>query len=285
MNSQLGISIHGVDTEYVREKGFQRVQICQKFSKTEDVTSLLKLSREKGIKISYHAPIFHQVDHAATYYLSRNFRLREATFEILEINMKMAQSLPSDYVVIHFTSKTMKNEEYESYEEMIKIAKRSVKRLSKLSENYGLKINLEYASYGDKFRDPDDWIELVKEYDNVGICLDIGQLFVNCKLQGCDFYEKLEEILPYTNVVHIWNVKEEDDLEKFGYIPVHPSQKPEEGWIDIERSLEIIKDQNREIPIIFEPNFSYSGEEYFSEGINWVNSIMEYSNKVEKLTI
>lgn len=284
MNSQLGISIHGVDAEYVREKGFQRVQICQKFSKTEDVTSLLRLSREKAIKISFHAPIFHQVDPTSTYYLSRNSRLREATFEILEINMKMAESLPSEYVVIHFTSKTMENEEYESHEELMKIAKRSVKRLSKLSESYGLKINLEYESCGDKFRNPEDWVELVKDYDDIGICLDIGQLFINCKIEGYDFYEKLEEILPYTNVVHIWNVKDVFDLEKFGYIPVHPSQSPNDGWIDIEKSLDMIKEQNREIPIIFEPNFNYGGEEYFSEGISWVNSIMEH-REVEKLTI
>ncbi|OHW61948.1 xylose isomerase-like TIM barrel [Andreesenia angusta] len=284
MHSQLGISIHGVDTEYVRKRGFKRVQICQKFSKTEDVTSLLKLSREKGIKISFHAPIFHQVDHAATYYLSKNFRLREATFEILEINMKMAQCLPSEYVVIHFTSKTMKDESYDSYEEMMKIARRSVKRLGKLAEKYSLKVNIEYASYDEKFRDPDEWIELVKDQSDVGICLDIGQLFTNCKALKLDFHEKLRDILPYTNAVHIWNTRDESDLDKFGYIPVNPSQSPEEGWIDIEKSIEIIKEQKREIPIIFEPNFDYSGEEYFSEGLDWVNNIIG-KKELEKITV
>jgi sugar phosphate isomerase/epimerase len=275
MHPQLGISIHGVGTEYVKKAGFKRVQICQKFSQSQDVTSLLKLAREKNIKISYHAPVFHQADPAATYYLSTNSRLIEATFEILEINMRMAKCLPADYVVIHFTSKTMKSESYESKEQLMDIARESLERLDLLSENYGVNINLEYSSYGEYFNDPSNWIELVRKAKRIGLCLDLGQLYKDCKAKSYDFYEKLEELLPYTRVVHIWNMKEIEDLEEKGYIPVHPSQKPEEGWIDIKKSIDIIKSQNRDIPIIFEPNFTYKGEDFFSEGIDWVNHIME----------
>lgn len=153
-----------------------------------------------------------------------------------------------------------------------------------MAEKYGLKVNIEYASYDHRFKNPDEWIELVKDYEDIGICLDIGQLFINCKEVGSDFYQKLKEILPYTNAIHIWNTREKSDLERFGFIPVHPSQKPEEGWIDIEKSIEIIKAQHRDIPIVFEPNFSYNGEEYFSEGLDWVNSIMAQV-QLEKITV
>lgn len=282
MHPQLGISIHGVGTEYVRKAGFKRVQLCQKFSKSEDVTSLLKLAIEQDIKISYHAPVFHQADPTATYYLSNNERLRDATFEILDINLRMAQCLPADYVVIHFTSKTMLNETYESKEQVMNLAQESLKRLDELSEKYGVKINLEYASFEEHFSDPKDWLNLIKLSYHVRLCLDLGQLYKDCKNKDYDFYEKLRELLPYTRVVHIWNMKEIGDWEEKGYIPVHPSQDPADGWIDIQKAVNIIKEENRDIPIIFEPNFTYRGEEYFSEGIDWVNHLME-SEELEKL--
>lgn len=275
MHPQLGICIHEVGTEYVKQNKIKRVQICHKFSDTEQVTSLLKLAKDEGVAISYHAPVYHQVDPSATYYLSKNFRLREATFEILEINVRMASCLPSDYVVIHFTSKTMAAENYDSEDELMTIAKRSIKRLSKLSEAYKININLEYASHMKQFRNPAEWIEIVKDYPNIGICLDIGELFKICTEDGYEFYEKLQEMLPYTKALHIWNSKDSHDLEVHGYIPVHPSQRPEDGWIDIERVVDMVKAQENKIPIIFEPNFDYNGEKYFLEGVNWVNSMME----------
>ncbi|AFS77300.1 hypothetical protein Curi_c02200 [Gottschalkia acidurici 9a] len=272
MNPQLGICIHGVGVEYIQKHEYKRIQLCHKFSGAGDITSLLRMNKNHPIRVSYHAPVFHQVDPTLTYYLNSNFRLREATFEILEINLKMAQSLPTDYVIIHFTSNSM-NENITDHE-LRHFANKSAERIDMLSRQYELPIYLEYTSYNNRFDKPEDFVEVVKDYDNLGICLDIGHLYMVCQTYGLDYFTELEKLLPYTKVMYLWNVTSKECMQEYGYIPVHPSQKSEDGWIDIEETLNLALNYNKDIYIIFEPNFEYKGEKYFEEGINWVNEII-----------
>ena len=47
------------------------------------------------------------------------------------------------------------------------------------------------------------------------------------------------------------------------------------GWIDIERTLRIILRYNKDIPIIFEPDFNYGNIEYIKEGIIWIDELID----------
>lgn len=274
MNSQLGICIHGVGVDYVKDNDFKTVQLCHKFSGAGDITSLLKLSRDYPVRVSYHAPVFHQADPTMTYYLNSNFRLREATFEILEINLKMAKSLPTDYVIIHFTSNSMLEENITD-SEIEYLAKRSAKRINMLSSQYKLPIYLEYTSYNCRFDRPDDFINIVKDYPNLGLCVDLGHLSSVCRDYGLDYFEELEKLLPYTKVIYAWNTTSKECSNRHGYVPVHPSQKTEEGWIDIEKTITLALSYNEDMYIIFQPNFKYKGKQFFEEGVNWVDEIVD----------
>lgn len=273
MNSQLGICIHGVGAQYVKDNNFKTVQLCHQYSDASDITALLRLSRSHQVKVSYHAPVFHQADPRLTYYLNSNFRLREATFEILEINLRMAKSLPTEYVIIHFTSNSMLEENITD-SEIKHLAKRSTKRINMLSEQYNMPVNLEYTSYNAKFTLPDDFIEVIKDYPNLGICLDLVHLHMVCKDNGLDYFTELEKLLPYTKVIYAWNANSKDCIEEHGYVPVHPSQNIKDGWIDIEKTISLALAYNENIYIIFEPNFKYRDQDFFEEGVNWVNDIV-----------
>lgn len=273
MNSQLGICIHGVGVEYIENKDFKTIQLCHKFSGAGDITSLLKLNKNHPVKVSYHAPVFHQADPTLTYYLNSNFRLREATFEILEINLRMAKSLPTEYVLIHFTSDSMVEENITD-SEIKHLAKRSAKRINMLSNQYDIPIYLEYTSYNSRFVLPDDFIEAINDYPKLGLCIDLGHLYTVCEDYGLDYFTEFEKLLPYTKVIYAWNTRSKECMKKYGYIPVHPSQKVEDGWIDIERAINLALTYNEDIFIIFEPNFKYRNKEYFEEGVNWVNNIV-----------
>lgn len=272
MNSQLGICIHGVGVDYVQKHNYKRVQLCHKFSGAGDLTSLLRMNKNHPIRVSYHAPVFHQVDPTLTYYLNSNFRLREATFEILEINLNMARSLPTEYVIIHFTSENV--DETITDHELSYLASKSAERVNMLSEKYNVPVYLEYVSYNRRFSKPKDFIEIVKQNKNLGICLDIGHLYTVCQTHGLNYLEELERLLPYTKVLYVWNTTSKHIMKNHGYIPVHPSQKPENGWIDIEKTLDTALSYNEDMYIMFEPNFEYKGQEYFEEGVNWVNEIV-----------
>ena len=95
---------------------------------------------------------------------------------------------------------------------------------------------------------------------------------------GFDLYEFAEGILPYLGSVHIWNLRTREDYERFHHIPVHPSQKAEDGWVDIERILKILS--KKPVPFIFESPYSYPeelGGYDYREGVEWVKGILSSS--------
>ncbi len=286
MNHQLGISLHNVGLDYIVEHNFKRIQLCHKFSGAKEITSLLKFARKYPINVIYHAPVFYQVDPTATYYLNSNSRLRKATFEILETNLKMAKNLPTEYVVIHFTSKDV--DEKMDCTETKSLAQHSAKRLDELAAKYNTEICLEYSGYNNMFCNPKDWIDVLESCKNMGICLDVGHFYIACKEYGLNYFRELSKMLPYIEMLHLWNTRGKIDIMEHGHIPVHPSQRAEDGWIDIERTLNLVLGYNIDIPIVFEPDFTYGDKKYAQEGINWVNDIissmtnLEYTSDVVK---
>ena len=272
MHNLLGISVHNVGTEYIMKNKFNWVQLCHRFSSSKDIISLLKLSRKQPIKVSFHSPVFYQYDPYINYYLNSNIRLREASFEVLEMNLKMAKGLPTENVILHFASKEI--DPNINGEETLELARESIGRINSLSEEHQLPIYIEYAGYNPYFYKTEMWIDLIKDYKNLGICLDIGHLYLSCKEHELDYYEELKKLLPYTKIIHLWNTRGKEDMEKYGHISVHPNQLEEEGWINIEKTLKKILEYRSDIPIIFEPDFKYEGKAHGQEGILWVEDIV-----------
>ena len=280
MNPQIAMSIHGVGAEYIKNNNFKTLQLCDRFSEAGDITSVLRLSKSNDIKLSYHAPVFHQTDPTITYYINSNFRLREATFEILEINLKMAQALPTDYVVIHLAGSVAEDNITDA--EMQYYAKLSVKRINMLSEEYELPIVIEYTAHNTRFDRPDDFIEVIKDYPKISLCIDLAHLSSTCQLYGLDYFTELEKMLPYAKAINAWTGTSRESMKTHKYIPVHPSQDPNEGWIDIEKTINLALSYNEDMYIIFEPNFEYKGQEYFEEGVNWINNMVnQFKEKLE----
>lgn len=274
MNSQIGISANHLSPDYIKSKGYKRVQICQKAMHSSGVTDLIKLSRADNVKLGYHLPIYHQSNPRDTYYLSRNFRLRDANFEILESNIRMIRCMDVDYIVIHFFSEKINDEIYESDEEFEEIAHTSLRRISMLAEEYDMDINIEYTSIYSKMSSPREWVDMIKSHKRLGICLDIGELYFRSLETGSKFYEELDYLLEHSDIINLYNARERGDIEKFGYIPPNAEQKSKDGWIDIIDVIYMIRKKKIEAPIIFNPNFEYKGEEYFTEGIEWINSML-----------
>ena len=274
MNSQIGVSVRALPPSYICEKGFARAQVCQDVMKSSSLTDVIKVSRENNIKLGYHLPIYHQSNPKDTYYLSKNFRLRDANFEILEANLRMVRGLDLDYVVIHFMSDKVRNERYESLEEFLDIAKTSLKRMNILAKEYDVKIHLEYSSVLLEYSSPKEWLNMLSGFDKLGLCLDIGELYFRSLEKNRDFYNELEELLGFAEVVNLYNARSREDIGTIGFVPPNPNQNPIDGWIDIEKVVSFIKKESREIPIILEPNFSYKGEEYFTEGVEWLSDLL-----------
>ena len=115
---------------------------------------------------------------------------------------------------------------------------------------------------------------ILREFTSLRYCLDSGHTHLAALSGGFDLYAFAEELLPYLGSVHLWNTRGRDDYLAFHHIPVHPSQSPEEGWLDIPRLLEMLKDSSS--PIIFESGHSYPealGDYDYRDGVKWVKEL------------
>ncbi len=274
MNAQIGISGRSLNPQYIKDKGYKRTQICQAVVHSYQLTDVIRMARDGDMKVGYHLPIYHQSNPRDAFYMSKNFRLRDANFEILEANLNMIKGFNVDYAVIHFISNQIENESYDSLDEFINIADKSLSRLNMLAKEYNITINIEYSSLLLEYSSPKHWIDLVSKYENIGLCLNVGELFFRSKERNKDFYSELQMMLNRVNMIHLYNARERADVDKYGYIPINPDQDPKEGWIDILKTVSYIKRLKRKIPIVLDPNFDYKGEKYFSDGVNWLNDLL-----------
>lgn len=63
--------------------------------------------------------------------------------------------------------------------------------------------------------------------------------------------EVIKRFAKYTEVVHLWNVKVTGNLEN-RYISALRNLKQEDGWAPIEKYLQIIREANKNVKIMFE---------------------------------
>ena len=86
--------------------------------------------------------------------------------------------------------------------------------------------------------------------------------------------EIIKRFSKYTEVVHLWNVKVAGNLEN-NHFPALPNLKPEEGWASIEEYLKIIKEDNKNVKIMFEHRSDLISDEELDNCYSWVSNILK----------
>ena len=95
------------------------------------------------------------------------------------------------------------------------------------------------------------------------------------KERGLNLYSFASDLAEHIGSVHLWNNRCVDDFISHGYISVHPSQKPEEGWVDIELILKTL--WNHVKSVIFESAYNCPkalGGHNYKEGVQWVKQLV-----------
>ncbi|MFN3466787.1 MAG: sugar phosphate isomerase/epimerase family protein, partial [Candidatus Brocadiales bacterium] len=156
-------------------------------------------------------------------------------------------------------------------------AEQTCHRLAEMSRSYGIPIHAEFTSYSHAFHRPSQFIETVGAHPELGICIDMGHTFLGAQQRNKNYFKDIEVLAPHARSMHLWNAINFEHYKKHGHVPLHPSQRPNEGWIDVERVLEAVLSVNREVNIIFE----YPAKEVtreIQEGFDWVKGIVEKHN-------
>jgi D-mannonate dehydratase len=83
--------------------------------------------------------------------------------------------------------------------------------------------------------------------------------------------EIIKRFSKYTEVVHLWNVK----LGGIGHFPALPNLKTEDGFAPIEDYLKIIREENKNVKILFEHRSDLISDEELDSCYSWISDIFE----------
>jgi len=248
----------------------------------ERLPALRELVSREGRPFSIHSPLSRRGGTAlpahAVFFLSPDATRRESSFVVVEETLAEAKEWGAEYVVAHLNWV----EDSEDRREARRLGLNAARRLWRLAEGYGVELHIECGGYTGAFHHPDQFAALAREFPGLGLCLDIGHLRLIAESRGRSFLRDLETLAPHARSMHLWNTKDMAHYRRHHHVPLHPSQRPDDGWIDIERALAIVLERRPDCRLIFEYTWSSSEEERVREGMSWVASIAECHQKTAR---
>lgn len=204
---------------------------------------------------------------------------RELTMKMIYLTVEHAEELGAEYIVVHMPSPAS-DDSGESEAKLRDIAWRSCERLAELSFKRKVPIHIEGVG-ASPLINAEFLCPVLKEFSPLRYCLDTAHTYLAALQNGFDILEFEKEIMPYLGSVHLWNIRSKEDYLAFRHIPIHPSQHPEDGWVDIARLLQSLGSNGSSIPIIFESERSYPqelGGYDYREGVEWAKKLLETSS-------
>jgi len=245
--------------------------------------SLPELKKEVGrrnLAASIHAPLvkvpWYPSPPTISFLCDIDAEKRRLSLKMVQQTMEMAEDFGADYVVVHFPAPSSTDGSSLGYTRQREIAWQSALDLAEISEKHGLPIHME--GFGPSpFLNLDFLLEVSRNFPSLRYCFDTGHMHIAAQRDGFDLYELADQLAPCIGSIHLWNNRGIDDYLFFGHIPVHPAQKPEDGWVDIARILRLVLLRNHSCCVILESGFRYPealGGYDFREGVKWVKRLV-----------
>jgi sugar phosphate isomerase/epimerase len=229
-----------------------------------------ELLRKGHKKLGFHSPMPRTPafldDGVACFYLHDDPARREVSFALLEHTLQHARQWRADYVVTHLTYGRTDTANPAMAE---RLAADACRRFAELSRHYEIPINVEYAAYTRAFNRAEQFIAAVTRHPELALCIDTGHARLGADLHGRDYFADIRALAPHARSMHLWNTTGEGAE----HIPLHPSQAPADGWIDIERTLRIVLAERPDLTIIFEYPVAEVTRRIQS-GYDWVKRIV-----------
>ncbi len=289
------IGMHGKfdDAKYQRDfrPGFWGVEACM-FPDEQEVDKLVGKTMEDGFRFGVHYPLVKKdTPYRDPFLIALSANEREKAWECFEKEVLFASGKGAAYILTHFPKPVLVNRSLDlSYwrfagnkewifmdEYPLEALKENLgimfKRLSDLSDRYGIKIFLENDAMPAVLTESMFLVDLLKDNDEIKLCLDIGRLHLQEKLDpSFNAMEFVEIMAPYTGHIHLWNTNPAGNLSG-GHYPVLPKQKPSEGWADVKRFIDTIKRYNSKVKVLFEHRSDLVNDEELDECYRWVEEL------------
>ena len=281
--SNLGFHCHEIDLleELTVGNGLRRGEIYN--LPPDDIPRLTRLVERHRLAWSIHCPLV-QLDWYPrpptwSFLCDVDRDKRDLTMRMVTLTVKQAAEYGADYVVAHFPSPAS-DSAGESDDDLESIAWSSCERLAELSLREGVPIHLEGVGQSSLIT-ADFMKRALEEYANLRCCFDTAHANLASQYNGFDMYDFETELLPHLGSLHLWNTRDRNDYLTFRHVAVHPSQSPEDGWVDIPRVLELLGPKADSLPIVFESEPGYPealGHYDYRDGVKWVKELLTTSS-------
>lgn len=282
------------DLKYKREfrPGFWGIEACM-FPDEQEVDKLVNKSVKDGFNFGVHYPLIKKDTlYRDPFLIALSEDEREKAWECFESEVLVSSGKGAAYILTHFPKPVLVNrsldlnhwrfagdkewmyaDEYslEALKENLGIM---FKKLRDISERYDIQVFLENDAMPGVMAESVFLVDLLKDNEKIRLCLDIGRLHLQQKLdRSFDAIQFTEIAAPYTGHIHLWNTNPAENLSG-GHWPVLPKQKQSEGWADVSRFISIIKGFNSEVKVLFEHRSDLVNDEELDECYHWVEELL-----------
>lgn len=280
----------GFDFEYFREAKRSRVGVhnpglghwqlflCPEGSYREIAARIRRPDAKLSLHHPFITPFAGRGRRDSSQFLDVDPVMREASFRWLEDSLAKAGELGAEFVVTHLNH----GEGVDDLARARELAEVAVERFAEITRApeaskvpRAPEVQVEFLGYHPVFHDPEEFVQALGRHSEIRLCLDSGHLHRWGQIHGRDVYAAAELLAPLTGSLHLWNVSSAAEYRERGHVPVHPSQRVEDGYVDVERIVATVLAANREATVIFEPSVSGGmTEEFIAEGVEWVQGLV-----------
>lgn len=245
---------------------------AQEMAGLQDI--LDSMAAEGRGRFSFHSPIhrpaYFPYSGVTCFFLNEDREKRELSFRLLERSMELAKEWGAQYVVSHLTFGPTDSKDAKTAEAL---AAKACMRMAELSRVYAMPLDVEFAAYTDSFNGAALFAETVGKHPGLGVCIDVGHTFLGALNHGRSYLDDIAALAPAARSLHLWNSLGPEHTKQNHHTPLHPSQDPKDGWIDIEGTLKLVHQENPRLNVIFEyPVKEVTAE--IQEGYDWVAGVI-----------
>ncbi|MFN8532337.1 MAG: TIM barrel protein [Dehalococcoidia bacterium] len=280
----LGLNVNRV--EHIRQKmpalGLHRAELFV-FGR-EELPEVQRALDDQAASFSIHAPVPRPVDYPYpptwTFLNYADEGRRNVYFNLVQETVECAAEIGAEYVVVHFPGPITQACEEIGLGRLLDVANQSADRLAELSARAGVPIHIE--GFGPSpFLTSEFILGVLDRHPNLAYCFDVAHNHIAHQRADFTYYEFLDELMPRIGSVHLWQTRHYDDYATYRHIPLHPTQRPEEGWVDIERVVRTVHAARPTAPFVMEfPGWFPDPWQHldYREGVRWLQEILETSS-------
>ncbi len=271
---------------------FYGVEACL-FENHSDIIDLVNEAAKAHFHIGVHFPLkAGKWSLRDPQFLSKNDDIRRSSYHYAKEEVTFLEGIRPRYILFHYPKPVILDEavdwsnwrfedateyyfqsEY-TFEEFKAKSEELFGWLDSTFTNNSIIPVLELDALNKYIYDTDLLEALLERYPSIKLCLDIGRLHLQDKLDTAfNSFEVTRKYAKYAEVIHLWNVKVSNNLEN-GHFPVLPTLPVEDGWADIEAYLRVIGKESKACKILFEHRSELISDEELDSCYSWVNTLL-----------